>query len=328
MSSNSAGVAGSHVIGVDLGGTRLRVGLADLTGSVVRTQAVPTLADEGRNAVIGRIVAQVRTVLEPLPLPALKGLAVAVPAPVDPRKGVVYSPPNLAGWGDVPLESILEDELGVPVQLGNDANLAALAEHQFGAGRGRSNLVYLTVSTGVGGGVVDSGRLLLGSWGGAAEIGHMTIDMNGPRCSCGNHGCLEAMASGTAIAREMKRRLASGSPSVLLEHLGSDSAGPTAEAIVQAAQNGDELSRRVVEWAGYNLGVGLTNVLHLFDPEVIVIGGGVSNAWDLLEPSMRSAIRERAMAAYSSRAEIVRSKLGDEVGLLGAVALALRPSTS
>ncbi|HUX88062.1 MAG TPA: ROK family protein, partial [Chloroflexota bacterium] len=192
----------NHVIGIDLGGTRLRVALADRAGTIIRHRVVPTLAEEGRNALLGRIVVESRTILDPINLVDLAAVAVAVPGPVDPLNGVVYRPPNLPGWGDVDLKSILEDELTVPVVVGNDANLAALAEHHFGAGRGASHLVYITMSTGIGGGIVNDGELLLGAWGGAAEIGHMTIDLNGPRCSCGNFGCLEAMASGRAITDE------------------------------------------------------------------------------------------------------------------------------
>jgi glucokinase len=314
---------GSYVMGVDLGGTRLRTALADRLGRIVRQRAAPTGADAGRDAVIGRIVAEVRATLDPAPLSALSAIAVGVPGPVDPKLGMVYRPPNLPGWGNVPLRTILTEELSVPVQLGNDGNLAALAEHRFGAGRGISTLVYLTVSTGVGAGVIDADRLVLGSWGGAAEIGHMTIDLNGPRCTCGNFGCLEAMASGTAIANEAARRLAAGEESSLAGLVRGDAQKLRAEQVVEAAERGDPLARAVVEWASYNLGVGVANVLHLFDPELVVIGGGVSNAWNLIQAPVRRAIRERAMEAYSNRARLVRTSLGDDVGVLGAVALAL-----
>jgi glucokinase len=316
----------NHVIGVDLGGTRLRTALADRNGEIIRQRVVPTRASQGQAAVIARIVADIRAVLAPLPPSSLSCVAVAVPGPVDPWKGVVYRPPNLAGWGDVPLKSILEAELAVPVHLGNDANVAALAEHQFGAGRGLSHLVYLTVSTGIGGGVVEAGRPLLGAWGGAGEIGHMTIDVNGPRCGCGNHGCLESMASGTAIAREAQRRIGAGQSSVLADNFADNLEAIRADLVVTAAEAGDALSLSVVTWAGYNLGVGLANVMHLYDPAIIVIGGGVANAWPLLEPPMKKAIRERAMKTYVQHTKIVRSQLGDEVGLLGAISLALRLS--
>lgn len=314
---------GRYVIGVDLGGTRLRVALADLSGTIVRRRTVLTLAEEGRNAVIRRIVAEVRAVLEPSPLPELLRVAVAVPGPVDPWRGMVYRPPNLPGWGDLPLRQILEEDLTVPVLLGNDANLAALAEYRYGAGQGCRHLVYVTVSTGVGGGVIDAGRLLLGTWGGASEIGHMTIDLNGPRCSCGNFGCLEALASGTAIAQEAGRRIAAGSASILVERSHGELERIDAAMVVEAAMRGDQLAHSVVRWAGYNLGVGLANLMHLYDPQVIVVGGGVANAWDLLAPELGRAVRERAMEAYANRTQILRSQLGDDVGVLGAIAFAL-----
>ena len=317
---------GKYVVGVDLGGTRLRTALADRTGEIIRQRSVPTRAAQGQTAVISRMVAEIRAALEPLLMSSVSSVAVAVPGPVDPWNGVVYRPPNLAGWGDVPLKSILEAELAVPVHLGNDANVAALAEHQFGLGRGLSHLVYLTVSTGIGGGVVEANRPILGAWGGAAEIGHMTIDVNGPRCGCGNHGCLESMASGTAIAREAQRRIARGHPSVLADDFADNLEAIRADLVVTGAESGDALSLSVVEWAGYNLGVGLANVMHLYDPAIVVIGGGVANAWPLLEGPMRKAIRERAMKAYVQHTKIVRSELGDDVGLLGAISLALRLS--
>lgn len=312
---------GDYVVGVDLGGTRLRSALADLNGNVIRQRAGPTHAAEGRDAVIAHLADEIREVAAPEALSAVRGVAVAVPAPVNPTSGVVFSPPNLPGWGEVPLREVLGGQVGRPLYLGNDANLAAMAEHAYGAGKGYSNLVYLTVSTGIGGGVIEDDRLLLGSNGGAAEIGHMTIDQRGPRCACGNHGCLEAMASGTAIAREARRRLEDGEPSSLTTDPGS--AGVDAESVVQAARKGDRLSREVIDWAAYNLGVGLTNAMHLYDPEIIVIGGGVSNAWDLLWPKMSGAIEERAMAVYKERIRISRAVLGDSVGVLGAIALAI-----
>ncbi|HVB97431.1 MAG TPA: ROK family protein [Chloroflexota bacterium] len=313
----------NHVIGIDLGGTRLRVALADRAGRIIRHRVVRTLAEEGRNAVLGRIIAETRTILDPISLVDLATVAAAVPGPVDPYNGIVYRPPNLPGWGDVELRSILEQKLTVPVVVGNDANVAALAEHHFGAGRGASHLVFITVSTGIGGGIVNDGELLLGAWGGAAEIGHMTIDLNGPRCTCGNFGCLEAMASGHAIAREAARRIASGATSVLTERVRGNLDELRTQLIVQAAREGDPLADQVIKWAAYNLGVGLANVMHMFDPDLIAIGGGVSNAWDLLIPTIRRALRERAMEVYVRRTRIVRSELGDDAGMLGAVALAI-----
>lgn len=316
--------SGAYVVGVDLGGTRLRAALADLQGNVIRHRAVPTHALEGREAVIARIADEIRNVTAPEDLSAVRAVAVAVPSPVNPNTGMVFNPPNLPGWGEVPLREVLESQLARPVCLGNDANLAAMAEHAFGAGKGTSHLVYLTVSTGIGGGVIEDNRLVLGVTGGAAEIGHMTIDRGGPRCACGNTGCLEAMASGTAIAREATRRLVAGAPSSLAADPGPDQI--IAESVFRAAEAGDDLARSVVDWAAYNLGVGLTNVMQLFDPEIIVIGGGVSNAWSLLQSGMTRAIEERAMVAYRRRIKIARADLGDSVGLLGAVALAIQKS--
>ncbi len=314
--------AGRCVVGGDLGGTRFRVALADGTGRFLRRSSCLTEADQGLEAVLGRMKRMIREVMTDAPCP-VAAVAIAAPGPLDPWKGVVFSPPNLKGWGDVPLKQIMEDDLGVPVHLGNDANLAALAEWRFGAGRGCDHLVYVTVSTGVGGGVIDKGQLVLGCGGGAGEVGHMTIDMNGPRCNCGNPGCLEALSSGTAIARRAAERLQAGAVSRLTEMAGGVPQRVTAELVVEAARAGDQVAGEVMRAAGYALGVGLVNLMHLYDPQVIVLGGGVTNAGELLFGPMREAIQERALESFRKRTRIVLAELGDEVGVYGAVALAL-----
>ncbi|MBI2939132.1 MAG: ROK family protein [Chloroflexi bacterium] len=316
-----------YVVGGDLGGTRFRAVLANGRGEVVRRADTLTRAAEGLEAVVNRMATTIESLFsemgDGLDRARVRAVGLAAPGPLDPWRGIVYSPPNLPGWGDVPLARLMGERLGLPVFLGNDANLAALAEHRFGAGVGADHLVYITVSTGVGGGVIADGKLLLGSGGGAGEIGHMTIERDGPRCGCGNRGCLEALASGTAIARRAVSLLATGAPSRIREVVAGNLSRVTAEVVVQAAAAGDALAGQIIRDAGTALGVGVANVMHLYDPQIIVIGGGVVNAGALLFDPMHAEIERRALAAFRERTRITTPALGDACGVLGAVALAL-----
>ena len=329
MTEQAAAVVGGQiptdgvcVVGGDLGGTQFRIALADGEGRLLHRTAIRTEASQGLQAVLQRIKGSIRDTIALAP-GMVAQIAVAAPGPLDPWKGIIYTPPNLPGWDEVPLKDVLEDAFGIPVSIGNDANLAALAEWRFGAARGSNHVVYMTVSTGVGGGVVDSGKLLLGYGGGAAEVGHMTIDMDGPRCNCGNHGDLEALASGTAIARRAVEAVKAGGQSSIVG-LAGGLERVAAEHVVEAARQGDELALRVMRRAGYCLGVGVANLMMLYDPEVIVLGGGViMNARDLMFEEMHRAVAERAMEAFRERTRIAVAELGDDVGIYGAIALAL-----
>lgn len=310
-----------HVVGGDLGGTRFRIALADGEGRLLHRVAIPTEASRGLDAVLETIKGSVCETIALAPGPVAQ-IAIAAPGPLDPWKGIIYRPPNLPGWDEVPLKQVLEDAFGIPTSIGKDANLAAMAEWRFGAARGSNHVVYVTVSTGVGGGVIDNGKLLLGYGGGAAEVGHQTIDMDGPRCNCGNYGDLEALASGTAIARRAVEAIKAGGRSAISE-LAGGLEQVSAEHVVTAARQGDEVALRVMRRAGYCLGVGVANLMMLFDPEVIVLGGGVMNARDLMFEEMYRAIGERAMLSFRERCRVTVAELGDDVGIYGAIALAL-----
>lgn len=314
---------GEFIIAVDLGGTNLRVATIALDGKIIRRLSVPTKAEEGPAAVIDKIVSKVKELVGADELRRARALAVAAPGPTDPWSGVIVEPPNLPGWSCVPLKEILESRLGLPTNVGNDANAAALAEHLFGAGKGTAHMIYVTVSTGIGGGVIVDGKLLLGKSGAAGEVGHMTIDLNGPKCACGNIGCLEALASGTAIARQAQERLKCGAKSSLLDIVRGDISSVTAIEVVQEAQKGDPFAREIINNAANALGVGMVNLANLFDPELIVIGGGLSNAGSLIFDPIRRIVNERAMKITTKGLRIVPTALGDDVGLLGAAALAL-----
>ena len=311
-----------YVVGGDLGGTRFRAALATNTGEIVARANTLTHAEEGLEAVLARMTATMEQTMEGVDRARVRAVGIAAPGPIDPKTGILYSPPNLPGWGDVPLARILSDRLQLPVFTGNDANLAALAEHRFGAGRGTEHMIYVTVSTGVGGGVIVGGQLLVGN-GGASEVGHHVIERWGPRCGCGNYGCLEAFSSGTAIARATAERIANGEASSIAQRLGGNVSRITAEDVVEAARDGDALAKDVLHDAGYSLGIGLANLMHLFDPEVIVLGGGVTNAGPLIFEPMHQALADRVIEPFRQRVRIALAELGDEVGVWGAIALAL-----
>jgi glucokinase len=305
----------SQFIAVDLGGTHIRIACYGEEGTTPSTQVRVRTQKEGQS-VIDRLVDQIH---ENMPAgEKVAAIGIAVPGPVDQRAGIVYAAPNIPGWVDLPLQHILEDQLNVPVILGNDANLAAYGEWKLGAGQGHQNLLYLTVSTGIGGGVISDGELLLGRYGLAAELGHITIDPNGPLCGCGKRGHLEAFASGTGIAHYVAAELADGKASSL-----RSIPNPSAKEISAAAAQGDELAVQAIARAGKYLGLGVANYVHSFNPSIIIFGGGVSQIGDLLFKPMRETLERSVMSPkYLQDLVITTAGLGDDSGLLGALALA------
>jgi glucokinase len=280
-----------------------------------------TLAREGLQAVLGRIRATIREVLGDTDIADVLGIGIASPGPLDPRTGVVIAPPNLPGWDHVPLSDIMHQEFGLEVHINNDANLAGLAEYRFGAGRDTRDLVYLTVSTGIGGGIICDGRLLMGAHGLAGEPGHTTVEPNGPLCNCGQVGCLECMASGPAIARQATAWIGQGQDSLLSAQL-HGGGELTAEMVGKAALEGDKVAMQAVARAARYLGIGVLNLIHIFDPDRVVLGGGVSRLGPLLFDPVRTWVRDHAMAPVQREIPILPAALGDQVGLLGAVAWA------
>jgi glucokinase len=309
----------AYVIGVDFGGTHLRAALVNGEGQIVEQLKRETRATLGPAAVIDRIADAIRDMATYLSAgDTLVGVGAIAPGPLDPFEGIIFRAPNLEGWDNIHLARELRERVSLPVWIGNDANLAALAEHAYGAGRGLSDLIYLTISTGIGSGFIINNQMLLGARGMAAEAGHMQIIPDGPLCNCGNRGCIEAIASGPNIAREAVGRLHRGIPSSLqnLDH------EPTAREVVQAAKQGDAMAIDVLRRAGLFIGMAIANLVHLFNPQRIVVGGGVSNAGDLLFEPMRQGADEHIMPSYRDSFDIVPAALGDDVGLLGAAALA------
>lgn len=313
------------VIGIDLGGTKIATALVDDAGAILSYDYRETLSEEGPEAVVKRMVDAARVVTAQAGMEPAQVLAVGVgsPGPLDIETGVVLAPPNLPGWDDVPLTQPIEEALGIKVFLENDANAAALGEHRFGAGRGTKHMIYVTVSTGIGGGLILDGKLYHGFDGMAGEVGHVTILPGGPLCGCGNRGHLEAMAAGPAIAREARERVARGASTSITALTEGDPERITAKLVAEAARQGDTVAQEILAEAMGYLGIAMANYVNIFNPEIIVIGGGLSNIGDALLEPVRRVVREQAFPVPAQSVRVVLAELGDKVGVLGAAAVAL-----
>jgi glucokinase len=309
-----------RAIAMDLGGTRFRVAVGTSDGEVEWRVSRLTFAEQGPTAVINRMFTTVDEALKTVDASSpVRGIGIAAPGPLDPWSGVIHRPPNLPGWDQIPLKQLFEDRFGIPVRVGNDANWAAVGEHRYGAGKGYSDVVYITVSTGVGGGIIIDNRLLLGHCGFAGELGHMTIDPQGPLDTCGNTGCLEAFASGTAIARRAVEMVMAGAKTSLSGYSAEEM---RAELVQAEAYRGDEVAVQIMRDAGTALGVGVLNIAQILNPQRIILGGGVAmGAGPLLWDAMLKVVRTRAMTQCQQETEIVPASLGDDAGLVGAIAV-------
>jgi glucokinase len=322
-------MTGQHdtpVLAIDIGGTKILSAIFSADGKVLAKDIALTLAGEGVDAVIRRLLSAIDSILNSRGMKPseLGAVVIACAGGIDTGRGVVVTPsPNLPGWADIPLADIVRGKFGTSTFLINDASAAALGEHRYGAGRGVSNLVLITVGTGIGGGIITDGRLYLGAVGGAGEIGHMAIDADGPECGCGNTGCLEMLASGKAVAGDAVRRIRQGKKSILSGMVGENIEGITAEIVGRAARNGDKLSRDVIARAAFYLGIGMVNVVNIFNPEMIVIGGGMSELGEMIIGPGRRMVAERAFSISSRVVRIVTAQLGNEAGVYGAAAYAL-----
>ncbi len=310
------------VLGIDIGGTNLVVGSVAEDGSaLLAPDSEPTHAEAGATDVLDRLVAlagrAVERTRQEAPGAEILGVGVGAPGPLDTRRGVVLLTPNL-GWVDMPLRQIIHDRLGLPTALDNDANCAVLGEWWVGAARGSRTAIGITIGTGIGGGLILDGRLYHGASDVAGEIGHTTIDTEGRRCKCGNYGCLEAYASGPNIALRAIEALEAGAESRLPAYVAGDLHQLTAQTVYQAAQDGDELALEVVNDTAKFLGVGIGNLLNVFNPEVVVVCGGVTLAGDHLFVPMRREVARRAFKPAVTACRIVPGELAGTAGVYGA----------
>ncbi|MFQ6019308.1 MAG: ROK family protein [Dehalococcoidia bacterium] len=307
---------------IDLGGTKILSLVADAEGNVYGHDKRPTLTADGLEAVLGRMTDSLDAAIAAAGLKRgdLAAAGVGSPGAVDVARGIVAGAPQLPGWRDVHLRDLMEERLGLPVALENDATAAALGEHTFGGGRGSRHMLYLTVSTGIGGGIIIDGELYLGKSGSAGELGHIILDPDGPPCPCGTRGHLEAFSSGSAIACRGRELLSRGEAPVLAR-LAQAEGAVTAEMVYRAAQEGDEACKRAFQEAGRYLGIALASFVNIFDPEVILIGGGVAQVGDLLMEPARQQMERLAMGRPLRDVRLGLSELGPLVGALGMVAV-------
>jgi glucokinase len=312
------------VLGIDLGGTKILTSVINPGGEMLSRDHSVTPAAEGPEGVIQAIVASAERALQGASVAIDRVSAVGVGAPglTDTEAGLLFTSPNLPGWKDVPLRDIIQEKLKKKAFLINDGNAAALGEHYFGAARGVNHFIYITISTGIGGGIFVDGKVLSGFKGMAGEIGHMTITDEGPLCHCGNRGCWEALASGTALAKAAREQINAGADTAILSFAEGKIDKVTAQTVQSAAEKGDPIADQLILKVAYYLGVGVANLINIFNPEMIVIGGGLSNMGERLFKPAHKVVEERAFNRAYRTVRFVKAALGRNSGVLGAAAFA------
>jgi glucokinase len=310
------------IAGIDIGGTKIAIALETIHGERISDRLFPTHAELGPELILDNIASTVREMTAETQT-RLVSIGVGCPGSHDIERGIVLLPFNLPGWHQFPVARSIEERLGVPAVLENDANLAALGEFTYGAGRGFRDIVYLTLSTGIGGGIIFNGEIVHGVGCGAGEVGHMTVLPDGPLCSCGNYGCFETLCSGTAIARRARERLAKGEPSII-ELMVSRPEDITAQVVASAAHSDDKLAREVWNEMIRFLAIGIGNLITMLAPEAVILGGGVAASGEQLLAPLRPLIWQRVRMVPAERVEIRQATLSGESGVYGALAIARR----
>ena len=317
---------GEAIAGIDIGGTKVAVALADANGELLSKTRIPTRIALGPHRVLEDAAQEIeRMMRETGTRPVAVGVGCG--GPLSRERGLILSPTNLPGWDEFPIVELLEKRFGVPVLLDNDANAAALGEHEHGAGRGLRNLVYVTISTGIGGGVIVNGELVHGVGDGTGEVGHITVDPDGVPCNCGARGCLEAICSGTNIARRAKERLSQGAQSSMTDMAGGID-NVTAATVAVAAREGDQLACEIWDETIRLLAIGINAIAVTLAPEAIIIGGGVSAAGDGLIVPLRRQLRERLKIVPAEEIRLLQAALGGDSGIHGALILGRRAAAA
>lgn len=305
-------------VGVDVGGTNVKVALVDKSGSIAYSNSVPTRAEMGYEYTIQNMITAIKDLMkEPkVESDSIEGIGFGFPGQIDCDNGIVRLAPNIPGWVNIPIASIISKEFGVPVKVDNDVRCAALAELNYGAGQGAQNMLCITVGTGIGSGIILNGKLVRGASNAAGELGHIKLDITGgPLCGCGDRGCLEAFASGPAIVALAEEYIKGGKSTKYRELANPDI---TPYIVCEAAKQGDPVAKKIFEIVGEYIGMGLTSVVNLLNPEKIVIGGGVADAGDLLFTPIKETLKKRAMPIQGAAVEIVHAQLGNTAGVIGA----------
>ena len=306
-----------YVVGVDLGGTKIYTALVDLEGNIIKEKTVETLAFEGENAVMERIIDTINYVIDGTEKNLIKSIGIGSPGPLDVKNGVIIENSNLP-FKNFEIVKTIRETYDLPTYLDNDANVATLGEFMFGAGKGTENMVFITASTGIGGGAVINGKLFRGTTGNALEVGHTIVANEGPRCGCGNIGCAEALGSGTAIGKRAKEAVATNVETSLKNY-----ENVTSKEVFKEAANGDRVAKNILETSLNYLGIAVANTITNFDPEKVVIGGGVINGGSIVLDTIRRVVGERALKTFADSCTVEKAVLGGKAGVLGAAALAI-----
>jgi len=317
-----------NFIGIDLGGTNIVSLLVNKKGEIISKDKRKTLAKDGKEKTINQLVNSVKSIIKEgekrgIDFESILGLGIGAPGPLNIRKGIVCSAPNLPDWRNVHLTKILRDKLKLPVFLENDANAAALGEWWKGAGKNVKNLVLLTLGTGIGGGIIINNEVFHGSYDAAGEIGHMIIHEGGLPCSCGKRGCFEAYASATGVVKRTITAIKEGGESILLDWISGNLEKINCKLVYQAAKEKDKLSQWIAEETARYLGIGIANIVNILNPEMIILSGGMSQAGDLLLKPVRKYAKRYALEPAIKRVKIVRGSLKD-AGAIGAVVTVLK----
>lgn len=311
-------ISKKYKIGVDVGGTNVKVALVDKTGSIVYSDTVPTRAEMGYEYTISNIIKAIQDLMKESKVSkeSIEGIGFGFPGQIDCDNGIVRLAPNIPGWVNIPIAEIVSKEFGIPVKVDNDVRCAALAELNYGAGKGAKNMICITVGTGIGSGIIMNGKLVRGASNAAGELGHIKLQMEGgPICGCGDTGCLEAFASGPAIVALAEEYIKGGKSTKYRELANPDI---TPYIVAEAAKQGDVVAKKIFEIVGGYIGIGLASVVNLLNPEKVVIGGGVADAGDLLFNPIKKTLSERTMPIQGAAVEIVHAELGNTAGVIGA----------
>ena len=316
----------TYAIGVDLGGASLRVAVVNLENNIVAKIIKKSNANEGRNKVLRRMIDAIHETIElsRIEKDKIRGIGVGISGLIDHQRGICLYCPNIEGWENVPVKKLIEEEFAVDTSVEDSSRAMALAEHWLGLGRGIDNFIFVNVGVGIGCGIFIHGKLYRGIGGIAGEFGHITIDEAGPRCNCGNCGCLETLASGPAISRRARQAIKEGVVSLIEKLAEGKLENITPEIVVEATKRGDKLAFNIMEKTGEYLGIGIADMINIFNPELIVIGAGVSQAGDILLEPLKRAVKARALQLSSSMTNIKVSQLGNNGGALGAAIMVLK----
>lgn len=311
---------------MDLGGTNVRAAATTRDGKIVGEGRVPSLATEGVDVTIGQIIKSVRSAVASagIDLSQVAGVGMGVPGWHNSKEGITMWSPNFKDWHGIQLLAPIKEDLELPVFMGNDVNVAALGEYRFGAGRNVKTLVMLTLGTGIGGGIILDGKLWVGANDAAAEIGHTVVLPDGPLCSCNRYGCLESLAGRDAIVKRAARKIQLGRPSMLIQDEDWLRWSVTPADIAKAAEAGDEVAIETMAETAYYVGVGVANAINLINPEMVIIGGGIAQAGDVLWGPLQRTINALALAQSRRVCKVVRAELGDDAGIMGGVTLVLQ----